>query len=287
MLLVDSLRHRAEYDPDLALVAEVGDRVVGYALFSPCQLLMSGRPVQAVILGPLCIHPEFQRQGIGGQLLREGHRRAAGKGFSLCLLYGEKDYYPRFGYLNSAFSGRGLSIDRSLLTSAVGQVEERPLTAADVPVIAAMWQAWHADEPIAMFPGRTLLDWVSHAEGIKASAVWSADRLVGYLRYKAIRPWAPLSFIAESTPAAGMLLNHLGELSASSGESRIHLPVNPTSCLVKERIPYAFESEARMSVYAMIKVLDAGNPTVAAYCEYLRGATNLAVLNLPAQFEWA
>ena len=289
VLLVDSLRHRAEYDPDLALVAEVGGRVVGYALFSPCQLLMRGEPVKAVILGPLCIHPEFQRQGIGGRLLLEGHKRAAVKGAGLCLLYGEKDYYPRFGYLNSAFSGRGLSLDRSLLTSAAGQgqVEERPLTIADVPPIVSMWQAWHADEPLAMFPGSSLLDWLSHAEGLRASAIWSADRLVGYLRYSVAKPWAPLSFIAEDTSAAAMMLNHLSELSASSGEPRIHLPVNPTSPLVKQRIPYAFQSEGRMSVYAMIKVLDAGNPAVATYCEYLRDESNLAVLNLPAQFEWA
>ena len=42
--------------------------------------------------------PEFQKQGIGGELLREAHKRASQLGYSSAVLLGHKDYYPRFGY---------------------------------------------------------------------------------------------------------------------------------------------------------------------------------------------
>ena len=40
--LVDSLRHSANFDPDLALVAEWEGEVVGYALFTPYKVWIGG-----------------------------------------------------------------------------------------------------------------------------------------------------------------------------------------------------------------------------------------------------
>ena len=42
------------------------------------------------ILAPLAVKPEYQRQGIGGMLIR-GRYREAGKGSSLCLYWGIKN----------------------------------------------------------------------------------------------------------------------------------------------------------------------------------------------------
>ena len=88
------LRGRAEFIPELSLVAELDGRLVGHIMFSP--ITIGGHT--ALCLGPVSVLPELQRRGIGGALIEEGHRVARSLGFSVCVLVGHEDYYPRFGY---------------------------------------------------------------------------------------------------------------------------------------------------------------------------------------------
>ena len=91
-LLVERLRQSEAYIPELSLVAETNTgKIVGHILLSK--------------VAPLSVLPEFQRQGIGGMLLREAHRRAALLGYKAVLLLGHKDYYPRFGYRKASSYG--------------------------------------------------------------------------------------------------------------------------------------------------------------------------------------
>jgi len=92
--LPERLRAREQYIPELSLVAELGGRMVGHILFSP--ITVGGHP--ALCVGPVSVLPQFQRRGIGGALIEEGHAVARSLGFSLCVLVGHEDYYPRFGY---------------------------------------------------------------------------------------------------------------------------------------------------------------------------------------------
>ncbi|CAE7242442.1 yjhQ, partial [Symbiodinium pilosum] len=54
--------------------------------------------VQAVILAPLAVHPDFQSKGIGGQLIREGLRTVEAKGTGLAFVLGHPGYYPKHGF---------------------------------------------------------------------------------------------------------------------------------------------------------------------------------------------
>lgn len=56
-------------------------------------------------LAPLSVKPQYQRQGIGTALIREGHRLAGGMGFSYSLVLGSETYYPRMGYVPAAEYG--------------------------------------------------------------------------------------------------------------------------------------------------------------------------------------
>ncbi len=286
-VMVDTLRHRPEFDQDLALVAEVEGKVVGYALFSPCTVYFKGKATAAVILAPLAVHPAYQKQGIGGRLLEEGHRRAAAKGYKLCLLYGEKDYYPRFGYRPSMFSGRGLRININDIPASEPTLSERPLEPQHIPTLVAMWKAWHQAEPIAMFPGASLVDWSSHYHNICTSTILIGEQVVGYLRYLTDRPGSVLSFLANNREVATAMLSYLRTKFSGSGVSTVSLPLNPFSEYVAEHIGCTYASEVRMSIYAMIKVLDESEQTVADYCRYVTSSQDsVGVLSLPAQFEW-
>src|SRR5512136_551471 len=49
-------------------------------------------------LGPISVLPEFQRQGIGKSLIREGLSSLKSLGAKGCVLVGDPGYYERFGF---------------------------------------------------------------------------------------------------------------------------------------------------------------------------------------------
>src|SRR5690348_2531449 len=56
----------------VSLVAEVDGRVVGHILFGDLPILTDAGTVPALSLAPMAVLPEYQRQGIGSALVREG-----------------------------------------------------------------------------------------------------------------------------------------------------------------------------------------------------------------------
>lgn len=52
----------------------------------------------AMLLGPVAIHPTRQGEGLGAFLLQSGLDRAAGAGVARVLLVGDAPYYGRFGF---------------------------------------------------------------------------------------------------------------------------------------------------------------------------------------------
>ena len=97
--LVDNLRQLPEFDPRLSLVAELDGQIIGHALFSPISIQgKDGEEYPCLSLGPIAVIPEFQKQGVGGRLIENGHLAALELDFTAVLLLGHHGYYPRFGY---------------------------------------------------------------------------------------------------------------------------------------------------------------------------------------------
>jgi putative acetyltransferase len=82
----------------ISLVAEVDGRVVGHIAFSP--LTISDGTRNWYGLGPVSVLPEYQRQGIGTALIREGLSRLKDMHAQGCCLVGHPDYYRKFGFNN-------------------------------------------------------------------------------------------------------------------------------------------------------------------------------------------
>jgi putative acetyltransferase len=96
---VEAIRNARDFYPDLSIVARDGNRVVGHILFSEIVLRTPDkRPIPALCLAPVAVHPEYQRRGIGSALIREGLRVAARQGHRICVVVGHAEYYPRFGF---------------------------------------------------------------------------------------------------------------------------------------------------------------------------------------------
>ena len=82
----------------VSLVAEVDGRVIGHIAFSPVTISDGTRNWYG--LGPVSVLPEYQRQGIGKALIREGLARLKAMGAQGCCLVGHPEYYKKFGFTN-------------------------------------------------------------------------------------------------------------------------------------------------------------------------------------------
>lgn len=106
--LVDALRQQTQ--PIISLVAENNETVVGHILFSP--VLLAGHPDLSIMgLGPMAVAPNYQRQGIGSALVRDGLEQCKKLGFGAVVVLGHPEYYPRFGFSPSARLGIGCEYD--------------------------------------------------------------------------------------------------------------------------------------------------------------------------------
>ena len=80
---------------NLCLVARDPDGFLAGAIrFWPVRV---GR-AEALLLGPVAVHPTRQGEGLGGLLMREGLARAQADRWPRVLLVGDEPYYGRFGF---------------------------------------------------------------------------------------------------------------------------------------------------------------------------------------------
>ena len=95
-LLVDRLRDNGRLL--ISLVAEVEGSLVGHVAFSPVVIKNVKRELIGAGLAPLAVLPEWQRRGIGAQLVRAGLSASEAAGTAFVVVLGEPDYYFRFGF---------------------------------------------------------------------------------------------------------------------------------------------------------------------------------------------
>jgi putative acetyltransferase len=84
----------------VSLVAEADGTVVGHIAFSPVTLSDGTRDWYG--LGPVSVHPDFQRKGIGKALVQGGLSRLKMLGAKGCCLVGYPEYYRQFGFRSVA-----------------------------------------------------------------------------------------------------------------------------------------------------------------------------------------
>ena len=97
--LVDALR--GSVDPFISLVAQLEGVVVGHIMFSPVRIESDAEPWSAMGLAPMAVSCEYQRQGIGGALIRAGLDKCLRLGQPIVFVLGHPEYYPRFGFVSA------------------------------------------------------------------------------------------------------------------------------------------------------------------------------------------
>ena len=103
--LVEEIRAKRWYLPALELMMlDDAGGILGYAMFS--RFHIGGRyEDELLLLSPVAVRPDVQRQGISRALIEYGFARAREMGFSAVLVEGDpRNYNPR-GFVTSADHG--------------------------------------------------------------------------------------------------------------------------------------------------------------------------------------
>jgi putative acetyltransferase len=100
--LVERLRQACA---DAVSLVAVDDGIVGHILFTPVTVEGGGRRVVGMGLAPMAVHPDWQRRGIGSQLVRSGMDIMRDRGYPFVVVVGHPEYYPRFGFERASTLG--------------------------------------------------------------------------------------------------------------------------------------------------------------------------------------
>jgi predicted N-acetyltransferase YhbS len=93
------IRGHEDFLPDLTFVAEVGGQIVGSIMYTRSWVINElGEKVETATFGPLCVHPAWQRRGIGSALIGHSRALAAQKGCPAILILGDPHNYCKHGF---------------------------------------------------------------------------------------------------------------------------------------------------------------------------------------------
>ena len=96
--LVHKLRQHKDYLPELSRVAVKDGKIIGCIMYSRSKVV-DGEDVHEIIsFGPISVEPEWQGCGVGGLLTNETMKLAAAKGYKGIIIFGDPNYYSRFGF---------------------------------------------------------------------------------------------------------------------------------------------------------------------------------------------
>lgn len=93
--------------PGVELVAELDGQPVGHVQLSRGWVDAERSLVEVLVLSPLGVLPDYQRQGVGRALCRDAVRRAEQLGVPAVFLEGDPRYYARLGWERASARGFG------------------------------------------------------------------------------------------------------------------------------------------------------------------------------------
>lgn len=96
--LVHKIRQHQDYIPELSRIALVDGKIVDAIFYTKSFVKDTNKEHEVLTFGPLCVDPIWQGMGIGEALLTETAKLAKEKEYPGIIIFGEPDYYPRFGF---------------------------------------------------------------------------------------------------------------------------------------------------------------------------------------------
>ena len=97
--VLNQMRDAEDFVPELAFVMEKGGEIIGQNVFVKAKIKADdGRDIPIMTMGPICISPEYKRQGYGKILLDYSLEKAAEFGAGALCFEGNIDFYGKSGF---------------------------------------------------------------------------------------------------------------------------------------------------------------------------------------------
>jgi len=109
--LVERLRKSSSFIPELSMVAEIENKIVGHILLTKLKIKNDQKEFDSLALAPVSVLPEYQGNGIGGMLIEQAHTTAKELRYKSIVVLGHEKYYPKFGYEQADKYGIELPFD--------------------------------------------------------------------------------------------------------------------------------------------------------------------------------
>ncbi|MBI4857764.1 MAG: N-acetyltransferase [Acetobacterium woodii] len=97
--LVHVMRAHEDFLSELDLVIEVDNQIIGNIMYTKAKLIdESGAEKDILTFGPICILPEYQREGYGKILLEYSFEQAVALGYDVIVIFGNPNNYVSRGF---------------------------------------------------------------------------------------------------------------------------------------------------------------------------------------------
>ncbi len=171
------------------IVASVGKKIIGMLRIVHRKNYLLGNPVQTAGLTSVCVLPQYQRQGIGSQLVNKAVRDIVNREVPLTLIVARRaadGYYPQFGFLGTGlFVTLPLSI-QTLVHSTTARLKlVRGFIRDYAPDYAHIYSLTYASIPLSFV--RPLSWWTKTQSPLKIQltnwnvvTVLAEKKLIGY-----------------------------------------------------------------------------------------------------------
>ncbi|MBP3791509.1 MAG: N-acetyltransferase [Methanobrevibacter sp.] len=103
--IVHHLRADESLIRDLAYVVEEDNKIIGHINYSTGFIDYGGEKIDAVVLGPVSIHKDYQNQGVGSKLISFTLDLAESEKIPFVFVIGDENYYHRFGFESASKYG--------------------------------------------------------------------------------------------------------------------------------------------------------------------------------------
>ena len=95
------LRDHKDFIKELDYVTEIDGKVIASIMYTDSYLLSDDlEKVQIVSFGPFCVHPDYQRKGIGTSLIEKTKSLVVNMGVPAIIIYGDPHNYCKHGFKN-------------------------------------------------------------------------------------------------------------------------------------------------------------------------------------------
>lgn len=101
-LIVHKIRKVSAFIRELDFIACDGEVVIGNIIYSKAKIINEdNEEFQVLCMGPIGVLPSYQGKGIGTLLIKHSINVARTLGYNAIIIFGNPNYYHRFGFENA------------------------------------------------------------------------------------------------------------------------------------------------------------------------------------------